>query len=120
MNTIQERIIKYLDHEGVSKYKFYKLTGLSNGFLDKRGSIGSENCEIISSQFPNLSLEWIITGKGTMVKSSEKMVDDAGLKDKVIELQDIIIEQHQTIRELEHKLNNLEQSGVSNTSAKSA
>lgn len=63
---IRERIIKYLEKKGISKYQFYKDTGLSNGFLDKEGSIGSDKCEKISYQYPDLSLLWLITGKGDM------------------------------------------------------
>jgi len=66
---IRQRIIKYLDYKGVSKYKFYKDTGLSNGFLDKEGAIGSDKCEKISYQYPDLSLEWLITGYGEMLKN---------------------------------------------------
>lgn len=55
--------------------------------------------------------------KGTVAEVKE---GGASLKDKVIELQDVIIEQHQLIRELEHRLSSSEQSGVSNTNAKSA
>ena len=33
--TSRDRIIKYVEYKGISKNKFYKETGLSNGFLDK-------------------------------------------------------------------------------------
>lgn len=66
---IRERILEYIDFKCISKYKFYKDTGLSNGFLDKKGSIGSDKCEIISYHYPDLSIEWLITGKGSMLKS---------------------------------------------------
>ena len=72
MNTIQERIIKYLEFKDISKYKFYQTTGLSNGFLDKSGSMGSEKCEIIISHYPDLNLEWAITGKGEMIKQENE------------------------------------------------
>lgn len=65
---IQDRVIKYLEIKGISKYKFYQTTGLSNGFLDKSGSIGSEKCEIIISHYPDLNIEWLITGKGGMIR----------------------------------------------------
>lgn len=64
---IQERLIQYIDYKGISKYKFYKLTGLSNGFLDKRGTIGVDKCEIICNCFAEISIEWLITGKGSML-----------------------------------------------------
>ena len=70
---IRERIIKYLDYKGITKYKFYKDTGLSNGFLDKEGAIGSDKCEKISYQYSDLSLEWLITGTGEMIKNEKKM-----------------------------------------------
>ena len=66
----EQRALKWTDieYQGDTKYKFYKKTGLSNGFLDKNRNIGSDKCEIISVYYPNLSLEWLITGKGDMEK----------------------------------------------------
>lgn len=66
---IIERIIQYLDYEKISKYKFYKITGLANGFLDKNSNIGSDKCELICSHFPKLNVEWLLLGTGTMLKS---------------------------------------------------
>jgi phage repressor protein C with HTH and peptisase S24 domain len=68
MSNSTERLIKYIEYQGDTKYKFYKKTGLSNGFLDKNRSIGSDKCEIISVCYPDLSLEWLITGNGSMIK----------------------------------------------------
>lgn len=68
MNAII-RLKQFVDYKHISKYKFYKDTGFSNGYLDKNSSIGSDKCEIISSCFPDLSIDWLITGKGNMLKS---------------------------------------------------
>lgn len=65
---IKQRIIQYIDFKGISKYKFYQDTAFSNGFLDKEGHIGSDKCERISYVYPDLSLEWLVTGKGVMLK----------------------------------------------------
>jgi hypothetical protein len=67
--NIRERILLYLDFKGISKYKFYKQTGLSNGFLDKDGAIGSDKCEIICSFYSDLNPEWLLIGEGSMIKS---------------------------------------------------
>jgi phage repressor protein C with HTH and peptisase S24 domain len=69
MNT-RERILKYIESKGISKYRFYKDIGLSNGYLDKEGSVGSEICEKISYQYKDLSIDWLITGQGPMLKES--------------------------------------------------
>lgn len=71
--TSKERVLLYLDSKGVSKYQFYKDTGLSNGFLDKGENIGSDKCEIISDAFPDLSIEWLITGKGDMLSTGRAL-----------------------------------------------
>ncbi len=68
---IRERLIKYLDSKDVTKYRFYKETGLSNGFLDKEGSIRSDICEKISYQYPDLNLNWLLTGNGEMILIKE-------------------------------------------------
>lgn len=71
--SVKTRIVQYIESKGISKYQFYKDTGIANGFLDKDGNIGSDKCEIIYSQYPDISLEWLITGKGNMLNSSKKL-----------------------------------------------
>jgi repressor LexA len=68
--SIRERILQYLKYKNVTRYRFYKETGLSNGFLDKEGAIGSDNCEKICYQYPDLSADWLILGVGEMIKSA--------------------------------------------------
>lgn len=68
MSNSIERLVNYIEYQGDTKYKFYKKTGLSNGFLDKNRNIGSDKCEIISVHYPDLNLEWLITGKGERTK----------------------------------------------------
>lgn len=68
---IRQRILQILEAKGISKYKFYKDTGLSNGYLDKEGAVGSDKCEKIISYFPDVSLEWLILGRGSMLRDAE-------------------------------------------------
>lgn len=76
MSGATNRILEYLDYKGISKYKFYKDTKLSNGFLDKNRNIGSDKCEIISNSYPEINIEWVITGKGKMLKSDNENNDE--------------------------------------------
>lgn len=66
-----DRLNKFIDYQGETKYRFYKKTGLSNGFLDKNRNIGSDKCEIISVCYPDLNIEWLITGNGKMIKNGQ-------------------------------------------------
>jgi len=76
---IRERIIKYIESKGVSKYKFYKTTGLSNGFLDKEGAIGSDKCEIIIYHYTDLNPTWLLTGNGEMLTGSIPIDEPKGV-----------------------------------------
>lgn len=65
--NINDRLLKFIDLKSISKREFYLKTGLSNGFLDKSSNIGSDKVEKIISIYPELSLEWLMLGKGDMI-----------------------------------------------------
>lgn len=71
--TAIERIKQYLDYKGISKYKFYKDTGVSNGYLDRKGSMGSEIIENIFYHYADLNLVWLLTGEGEMLLENEQI-----------------------------------------------
>lgn len=68
--TQKERILQFLDKEGISKNKFYSQTGVSNGTLDKKSGITGETILKIYNAYPEINLQWLIAGKGDMMKSS--------------------------------------------------
>lgn len=65
---MRKRILNYLEYMGITKYRFYKETGLSNGYLDKDSDIALDSYEKISSHYPDLNMEWVRTGEGEMLK----------------------------------------------------
>lgn len=69
MGAIQ-RIMQFIEYKGISKYKFYQETGLSNGFLDKGENMGSDKCEKIIYVYPEINSEWLLTGRGPMLKEN--------------------------------------------------
>ncbi len=66
--TAKERILQYLDYKEISQYDFSKKTGLSNGFLKAGNNITSDNLKILSTIFLDLSIEWVVTGEGDMLR----------------------------------------------------
>lgn len=68
--TIQERILQLLEKKEVTPYKFCKDLGLSMGYLDKRGAIGTDKYLKIIKYFPEINPEWLLTGEGNMLKKS--------------------------------------------------
>lgn len=64
----KSNLLIYLKKKNLSKADFYKTTGLSNGFLDKGGSVTSANLETILKNYPDLSLDWLVTSHGPMLR----------------------------------------------------
>lgn len=68
-----DRLFEYIKHVDTSPYNFEKTCSIANGYLKKqtkgKGTIGSEILEKISSQYSDLSLTWLVTGKGKMLKT---------------------------------------------------
>lgn len=79
----KDRLLKFLDSEGISKADFYRKTGLSNGYLDKNPNINSKKAEIIISSYPQLSSDWLLFGMGSMYKGDLKGDPKGDLIDKI-------------------------------------
>lgn len=66
-----DRLQSYLQYSHISAYAFEHQCGLSNGYLGKqlkgKGSVGSDILERIREHYTDLSLHWLLTGKGTML-----------------------------------------------------
>lgn len=73
MRTI-DRLANYLAISKVTRHAFEKACGVANGYIAKqlkgKGSIGSDIVQRIITQYPDLNLEWLIMGKGEMLRSN--------------------------------------------------
>lgn len=99
----KDKIKQYLDYKGISKNKFYSLTGLSMGFLDSGTSMGADKVKIIINKFPDININWLVLDRGEMIAPAENggqanLGELIRTKDELIELQ------RKHIRILEEKL----------------
>lgn len=67
--TQKDRILEFLGNQKISKNKFYAETGVANGTLDKRSGVTGDTIRKIYTAYPEINLEWLITGQGNMIKS---------------------------------------------------
>ena len=68
--SVKERIKRFIEAEGLSAAAFEKEIGASNGYVNSISkSIGIDKLNLVLEKYPNLNLEWLITGKGTMLKN---------------------------------------------------
>lgn len=76
-DTIKERLIAYLKYKGVNNSEFGRIIGVSNAYISSiRKSIQPDKVEKISSNFPDLNIDWLITGKGEMLRASITQIGD--------------------------------------------
>lgn len=67
ISLIKKNILKYLDFKGVSKYEFYKHTGVSNGVLSQSSGMSEENTLRFLNYYKDVNPTWLITGEGEMI-----------------------------------------------------
>ncbi|AMO19216.1 S24 family peptidase [Flavobacterium columnare] len=72
ISPIKDRILQYIDYKGISKYKFYQETGITRGVLDKESGISEDNIAKFIAYSSEINLEWLLLGKGEMIKPNIK------------------------------------------------
>lgn len=76
--TVKDKIFAFLEKKGISKTEFYAETGIeSSNFKGKnKDSLpGSAMLVKILTKYPDLSADWLLTGKGEMLKTKETPSD---------------------------------------------
>ena len=68
ISVIKRRILEYADSKGIKKYEIYQNTGISNGVLSQKGGLSEDNVMRFLSHYSDLSPEWLLTGKGAMLR----------------------------------------------------
>lgn len=69
ISTFKERILQYAEKKGITKYEIYQNTGISNGIFSQKGGLSEDNLLKFLSYYADISPEWLLTGKGSMLKS---------------------------------------------------
>ena len=67
-SPIKKNILQYIEYKGISKYKFYQETGITRGVLDQNNGMSEENTARFIAQYPEVSTDWLLTGKGAMLR----------------------------------------------------
>lgn len=63
-SPIKKRILHYLDLKGITKYAFYRDSGVTRGILDQPTGISEENITKFLSFAQDISPNWLLTGEG--------------------------------------------------------
>lgn len=71
---IKERIIELIEYKGLAKENFYQDIGVTSANFrgkSKKRPLNSNAIENILSVVPDVNSEWLLTGKGSMLKNEQ-------------------------------------------------
>ena len=67
--SVQERLDIFIKSKGLGRYQFERRVGLPQSYVaNVRQAPHPQKVKMISDAFPELNIEWLITGKGEMIK----------------------------------------------------
>ena len=75
---MKERLTAYLKYKGVNNSEFGRIIGVSNAYISSiRKSIQPDKMSKISENFPDLDINWLMTGEGSMIRPTiEQKIGD--------------------------------------------
>lgn len=90
ISPIKQRILFFAGTLGISKRDFYAKIGVSRGTLESKTGITEDVVTKFFTTYPEVSVEWLMTGGGEMLKNSpsckEKKQENSDLVEKIPEV----------------------------------
>lgn len=107
ISPIKERILLFLENQGIKKTDFCERTGISYSNMKGAGlysEIGGYQIGKILAAYPNMSAEWLIMGYGNMLKSetaaTQSQFEDSAPNELCKRLIDLLIKKDEQIDRL--------------------
>lgn len=70
---VKGRLKEYIKYSGITTMEFERSIGASNGYVTSISKgIGAKFSREISKNYPDLNLDWLLTGEGSMLKSADE------------------------------------------------
>lgn len=100
METVKQRILEFVESQGIKKMKFYEDVETSANSFTRTGmlrDIDGRTITKILEEYPQINAQWLMTGEGEMLVKNIKIDPVAAsvieqLKDQVIDLQSDLID----------------------------
>lgn len=115
-SNIKERILYILEFKGITKTKFFEEIGVTYGNFTgkaKETPLNSTTLSNIFSKYPDINLEWLLTGNGEMLKkdyfSDIKFYPHDNFEEEKTDKDYIIEIQKKYIKSLEDDINTLKE-----------
>ncbi len=83
-NNLKSRLVEFISAKGMSIRRFELECGLPNAYVSNlRNNITARRLDTITAKFPDLNLQWLMTGEGVMSRTEPE--DHAGEADAGLE-----------------------------------
>lgn len=83
-----ERLDQFIKNQALSVRSFEMSIGASDGMIRRaiknNTDIQSKWLSAIADNYPNLSVDWLLTGRGSMLKSDTVLIDEQEMKEKEV------------------------------------
>lgn len=78
METLKDRVSTFCTLKKITVSKFEKDSGLSNGYFQQvKFRPGADKIEGIRKAFPDLNMEWLLSGHGQMLTTATHIGDNS-------------------------------------------
>lgn len=77
MDTVKERLLQFAESQGIPKMEFYKkISTVQSNFSGKGGesALSTDKIMQILMMFPDLNSDWLLLGRGEMLRSATQSV----------------------------------------------
>lgn len=82
-SPIKQRILQYIENKGISKYQFYKETGITRGILDQFNGLSEDSLSKFIAYAQDISLPWLMIGQGDMIATVQDNIQVEPLSNTV-------------------------------------
>ena len=107
ISSIKDKILYYLDKKGITRYRFYKDTGVTRGILDQKNGITEDNLLKFINYAQDISLEWLLLGVGDMLKDHQTKYKEPEPKGVEIIYKNLFEKQKEEIKQLNREVGKL-------------
>lgn len=73
LSPIKQRILQFVESLNISKRDFYGRVGISRGTLESRTGITEDVMAKFIATYPEVNIEWLISGTGQMLNTEERV-----------------------------------------------
>lgn len=103
---MKERLIKYIKCKFISQKEFCEVIGVSHGYISAiKKSIAPDKLQRISELYPDLNIDWLITGQGEMLRDVQR--DEVASPALSVDVMSYLREKDDEIRELRARIDEL-------------